>query len=68
MAKDADIKVNWLAVWLTVIFLIVIGWCLGLIVNPPVAEVIFCPRSDMIEIVDRLEEGDVAVLCKDYSE
>lgn len=65
--NERPIQVNWLAVWLTIFFLIVIGWCLGLLLHPPVAEILYCESHEVVETMDT-PDGGLSVICMDYTE
>lgn len=56
-------KPNWWAIFGTMFFLVLIGWLLGAFINPPPAEVLYCPSEAMLEVYPN--EVGVTVLCND---
>lgn len=66
MTKPADgIKMNWPAIIATVVGLIGMGWCFGLLVYPPEAEVLYCANEAQVTISSVDPGGEVAVFCSE---
>lgn len=63
--NEGGFKPNWPAIIISVGSLIIIGWCLGLLIHPPTADLIRCREEDQVQIEGDHENGGVVVFCLD---
>jgi hypothetical protein len=60
MEEDAHFRPNWLAIFATVLFLIIIGWLAGLLAGAPDGQTIHCDPLEVVVTIPAEEGGEIA--------
>jgi hypothetical protein len=64
MEEQDDFRLNWPAIILVILGLVIIGWLLGRLADAPDGGSISCPSASQVSVM-QTGEGDVVVYCED---